>query len=78
MTIGIQPVRIATGSDDQESRLVFHDDFLVAILVQLSDQHGADAGKWFLEIGFGTIAMSNPRTFVDLAEAEAWIRAHCG
>ena len=32
MNLRLQPVQVATGSDDQESQLVFHDGFLVAIL----------------------------------------------
>ncbi|MDR7037787.1 hypothetical protein J2X36_002538 [Methylobacterium sp. BE186] len=45
MTLRLQPVKVATGSDDQESQLVFKDGFLVAVLVSLADSHGSDAGK---------------------------------
>ena len=73
MKLRLQPVQVATGSDDQESRLVFADGFLAAVLVQLSDQHEEDAGKWFLEAGFG--ALDDPRSplFADLDAAQAWI-----
>ena len=40
MSLLFQPVQVATGSSDSESRLVFDDGFLVAILVQLCAQHG--------------------------------------
>ncbi|WP_267427964.1 hypothetical protein [Methylobacterium sp. GC_Met_2] len=73
MNLRLQPVQVATGSDDQESHLVFHEDFLVAILVQLSDQHMTDAGKWFLEAGFGRVDDMNAPLFEDLDEAQAWI-----
>ncbi|ACK84205.1 conserved hypothetical protein [Methylorubrum extorquens CM4] len=33
MNLRLQPVQVATGSDDGESRLVFHESFLVAVLV---------------------------------------------
>ena len=36
MNFRFQPVQVATGSDDQESQLVFVDGFLAAVLVQLS------------------------------------------
>jgi hypothetical protein len=73
MNLRLQPVQVATGSDDQESRLVFQEGFLVAVLVQLSEDHGSDAGKWFLEVGFGRVDDPNPPTFADLEEAQGWI-----
>jgi hypothetical protein len=66
-------VRIATGSDDSESHLVFADGFLVAILVQLGEQHEDEAGMWFLEAGFGPVDRINPPTFINLDEAQMWI-----
>lgn len=61
MILHLQPVRVATDSDDCNGQLVFVDGFLVAVLVQLSGQHGAFAGMWFLEAGFGlTAVMSAP------------------
>lgn len=39
MSLRLQPVQVATKSDDTESLLVFTDGFLVAVLVRLSDQH---------------------------------------
>ncbi|GEP07911.1 hypothetical protein [Methylobacterium oxalidis] len=73
MTLRLQPVKVATGSDDQESQLVFKDGFLVAVLVCLSDSHGSDVGKWFLEAGFGPVDDPDPPLFSDLDEAQAWI-----
>jgi hypothetical protein len=75
MNLRLQPVQVATGSDDQESRLVFADGFLAAVLVQLSDQHEEHAGKWFLEAGFGRVDDYRPPIFTDLGEAQAWIEA---
>jgi len=73
MSLRLQPVQIATGSDDTESQLVFADGFLVAVLVRLSEQHGANAGKWFLEAGFGRVDELRSPMFAHLDEAQAWI-----
>lgn len=73
MSVSFQPVQVAIGSDGAESRLVLHDGALVAVLVLLSELHGDDAGRWYLEAGFGRLDHSRPPTFVDLDEARAWI-----
>ena len=73
MSLHLQPVHIDTGSQDTESHLVFANGLLVAVLVQLSDQHEDDAGMWFLEAGFGPVDDPNPPTFADLDVAQAWI-----
>jgi hypothetical protein len=74
MTLHLQPVQIATGSSDAESRLVFANGFLVAVLVRLSEDHGEDAGKWFLEAGFGRVDDQSQPKFIDLDDAQAWIQ----
>jgi hypothetical protein len=73
MTMKLQPVQIATGSNDRESRLVFEDGMLVAVLVQLSGEHDSQAGKWFLEVGFGPVEDTHAPLFDDLDTATAWI-----
>ena len=73
MSLRLQPVRVWTGSDETESHLVFDDGFLVAVLVQLGEEHEADVGRWFLEAGFGRVDDPNPPTFVNLDAAQAWI-----
>jgi hypothetical protein len=73
MSLRFQPVQVATGSDDQESHLVFHDGFLVAVLVRLSEQHEDNAGKWFLEAGFGQVDDLNAPLFASLDKAQGWI-----
>jgi hypothetical protein len=72
MSLQLQPVQVATGSDDCESQLVFADGFLVAVLVHLSNQH-EEAGMWFLEAGFGLISGPEQPPFADLDAAQAWI-----
>ena len=73
MSLRLQPVRVATNSDDTESLLVFHEGFLVAVLVQLSEEHEEEAGRWYLEAGFGRLDHPNPPSFAVLDDAQAWI-----
>lgn len=73
MSVRLQPAHVRTGSKDSKSQLVFADGYLVAVLVQLSDEHGEEAGMWFLEAGFGPVSEILPPVFVDLDEAQSWI-----
>jgi hypothetical protein len=73
MNLRLQPVQVATGSNDTESQLVFADGCLVAVLVRLSDDHQDEAGMWFLEAGFGSVADPRQPKFADLDEAQDWI-----
>ena len=73
MTLRLQPVQVATGSSDTESLLVFSGEFLVAVLVRLSDIHGDRAGMWFLEAGFGPVEHTDSPIFADLDEAQSWV-----
>jgi hypothetical protein len=78
MSLHLQPACVATGSDDNEGQLVFVEGLLVAVLVHLSEQHDGNAGMWFLEAGFGRIAVPDQPTFGDLDEAQAWITQRLG
>ncbi len=71
--LNFQPVRVSLGEDD-EGRLVFAGDALVAVLVRLSALHGEAEGSWFLEGAFGLEGdgIEHP-LFADLRAAEAWI-----
>lgn len=76
MTISFRPVIVAGESEREGAgRLVFEDDRLVAVLVQLSAIQGEAAGRWFLEAGFGELQGPVFPTFADLDEACAWIEA---
>lgn len=70
--VDLQPVRVSLG-EDREGRLAFVNGALVGLLVRLSEQHGVDAGSWFLEAGFGGLDSPNPPVFPDLDAAQAWI-----
>lgn len=73
MTLRLQPVRVATDSEDTDGLLVFSRGDLVAVLVRLSENHSQDTGKWFLEAGFGRIYRSQPPVFYNLDHAQEWI-----
>jgi hypothetical protein len=75
MSLHLQSVHVATGSDDIESQLVFANGFLVAVLVQLGEHHQEEASKWFLEAGFGRVDHPHPPVFTDLDAAQDWIAA---
>lgn len=71
MKLELQPTRVA--AVDAEGFLVFSDQGLVAVLVQLSDMHGEAAGQWFLEAGFGELDKHKHAVFRDLDTAQKWI-----
>jgi len=73
MTLSLRPVRVATGHEE-EGNLVFDDQGrLVAVLVHLSDKNEIAPGRWFLEVGFGSLDSSSAPTFVDLNVAQSWM-----
>ena len=73
MTLFLQAVRVATGSDE-EGVLVFDEDHrLTAVLTRLTDQHHEVSGYWFLEAGFGRLDGPDHPTFADLDMAQDWI-----
>ncbi|HVI30838.1 hypothetical protein [Phenylobacterium sp.] len=74
MKLDFQPTLVASG-EDGEGQLVYRGDYLIAVLVRLSDVQEGLAGRWFLEKGFGPLDTPGSPVFVDLAEAEAWIAA---
>ncbi|MFC7051218.1 hypothetical protein ACFQI3_00780 [Hansschlegelia quercus] len=69
-----QPIRLATGSADEEGRLALHHGKLIAVLVRLDDpSHGTSLGQWSLEAGFNGVDSVEPPLFADLQEAERWL-----
>jgi hypothetical protein len=68
----LQPVRVATGAEE-DGLLVFAEDRLVAVLVQLSDENEIAPGEWYLEAGFGRLDGPDHPSFKDLDGAQAWI-----
>ncbi len=74
MTVTLQPVRVETGSQDQEGCLVFIDQRLAAVLVRLSDQHDDLTGHWYYEHGFGPFDGPSHPVFGTLDAAQDWIK----
>ena len=72
MTLALQPVRVAIGSEE-EGMLAFFDERLVAVLVHLSEDNEVAPGQWFLEAGFGRVDGVEHPTFPDLDAAQDWI-----
>jgi hypothetical protein len=72
MTLTFEPVRIATGHDE-DGRLVFAGDRLVTVLVRLCDEHEIAPGRWFYEAGFGPLSGPDHTTFASLEAAGSYI-----
>ena len=73
MTLTLQPVRVATGAEE-EGLLVFDQkQRLRAVLVHLSPENEVAPGQWYLEAGFDGLGTSNAPTFADLDAAQQWI-----
>lgn len=53
---------------------MFNGDRLVGVLARLSEEHGEDAGCWFLEAALGPLADVVLRpTFPDLEAVQDWL-----
>jgi PAS domain S-box-containing protein len=74
----LRPVRVDTQGEDEEGCLVFGDERLVAVLVRLSGQHGALAGRWHLEHGFGMLDGPEHPCFTSLDAARGWVGQRLG
>jgi hypothetical protein len=77
MTLSLQPLRIETGTADEDGCLVFLKDRLVAVLVRLSDQHEGLAGQWYYEHGFGPYDGPAHPVFETIEAAQDWINQRC-
>lgn len=71
MTITFESITLDSGTDDREAVLMLCDGSLTAVLTQLSDMHGALAGRWFVEIAFRQLPLSADETFDRLSAVEA-------
>jgi hypothetical protein len=74
MTFSLQPVRVATGFDEEGMMVLDEEQRLVAVLVRLADENEVAPGQWYLEAGFGQIDGTNHPTFSNLDMAQGWIR----
>lgn len=76
--IRFQPTKVATSSRDTAGMLIFSDDLLVAVMVQLEDEvHGVEyIGKWNLEATFDGLPFPASEPFENLDAAKIWITEH--
>ncbi len=72
MTLTLQPMRVATGFDE-EGMMILDEQRLVAVLVRLSDENEVAPGQWYLEAGFGRIDGGSHPLFSNLDMAQDWI-----
>jgi hypothetical protein len=73
MTITLQPIRVATGFDEDGMIVLDEKQRLVAVLTHLSEENAVAPGQWFLEAGFGRLDGVNHPTFADLDAVREWI-----
>ena len=74
----LQPVKVATGTDDESGVVVLLDGRMVAVLVKLAAEcHGDMAGHWHVEAAFGPVGQT-ASTFPQIAGALRWIAQRLG
>ena len=73
MTLSLQPVRVATGFDEEGMLVLDEGQRLLAVLVRLSDENEVAPGQWFVEASFGRLDGGNHPTFSNLDMAQDWI-----
>ena len=73
MSLTLEPVRVATGFDEEGMLILDEEQRLVAVLVRLSDENEVAPGQWYLEAGFGRIDGTNHPHFSNLDMAQDWI-----
>ena len=78
MNLALQPVRVATGFDEEGMMVLDEEQRLLAVLVRLSDDNEIAPGQWYLEAGFGRLDGGDHPTFADLDTARSWIGGRLG
>jgi hypothetical protein len=73
MTLALQPVRVATGFDEEGMLVLDEGQRLLAVLVRLSDNNEVAPGRWYFEAGFGRLDGGDHPTFSNLDMAQDWI-----
>jgi hypothetical protein len=73
MSLTLQPIRVATGFDE-DGMMVLDRQRLVAVLVHLADDNEVAPVHWYPEAGFGRIDGASHPTFASLDSAQDWIK----
>ncbi len=72
MTLTFQPVRVATGFDEEGMLVLDEEQRLVAVLTHLGEQYDGLSRHWYVEAGFGRLEGTHP-TFSDLGSVQEWM-----
>jgi hypothetical protein len=78
MSFTLQPIRVATGFDEEGMMVLDEEQRLVAVLVRLSDENEVAPGQWYLEAGFGRLDGGSHPLFSNLDMAPDWISQRVG
>ena len=73
MNLTLQPVRLATGFDEEGMMVLDEEQRLVGVLVRLSDDNEVAPGQWYVEAGFGRLDGGSHPVFSNLDMAQDWI-----
>ncbi len=74
MNLSLEPMRVATGFDEEGMLVLDEEQRLLAVLVRLSDENEVAPGQWYLEAGFGRMDGTSHPIFSNLDLAQDWIR----
>jgi hypothetical protein len=66
MSLTLQPIRVATGFDEEGMLVLDEEQRLVAVLTQLAHDNETAPGQWYLEAGFGRVGGVAPPSFPTL------------
>jgi hypothetical protein len=67
MTFTLQPIRVATGFDEEGMMILDQEQ------LRLSDENEVAPGQWYLEAGFGRLDGGSHPLFSNLDMAQEWI-----
>ena len=73
MTLTFQPMRVATGFEEEGTLVLDEDQRLLAVLVRFSDENEIAPRQWYVEAGFGRLDGKDHPTFSNLDMAQDWI-----
>ncbi|MBM1170617.1 hypothetical protein [Microvirga arabica] len=76
MSLTLQPIRVATGFDEEGMLVLDEEQRLLAVLTHLSDQYDGLSGHWYLEAKFGVLEGLGQPTYPDLDAAKEAIAQH--
>lgn len=74
-------VRVNTQTDDTKALILLANGALIGVLVELADEcHGADRGKWAIEVALGIDDKTGVAPFESASDAADWLSCQlsCG